>query len=181
MDLFWSTSTQFGGERFDVNLNGLLALTHAALPHLLTKKQAHIVNIASIAGKFGTEGVAAYAASKHGVVGLSSALREELREHNLGVSWICPSMANTRMAAGVRRHFLTPLIEPQVVARAVRRAIEKNRSEVFVPRRVRFNVSILTSPAPDLARFISRVTPSRGWLVARKEAGIGEKVVEGGE
>lgn len=77
----------------EINLLGLMALTHAALPKFLARNSGHIVNIASIAGKFGTEGVVAYSASKHGVVGFSSALRSELAGTNVGVSWICPSPA----------------------------------------------------------------------------------------
>jgi len=152
----------------DINLLGLMALTHAALPILLKRQQAHIVNIASIAGKFGTEGVAAYAASKHGVVGFSSALRFELEGTSVGVSWICPSIVNTRMAAGVPRHLLTPVAQPESVARAIRRAIETNAGEVFVPGRVRFWVSILPAVLPGVARFISSWSgASRGWLTRR--------------
>jgi all-trans-retinol dehydrogenase (NAD+) len=152
----------------DVNLLGLMAFTHAVLPILLKRQQAHIVNIASIAGKFGTEGVAAYAASKHGVVGFSSALRFELEGTAVGVSWICPSMVNTRMAAGVPQHLLTPRVEPEDVARAIRRAIETNAAEVFVPGRVRFWVSILPAVLPGVARFISSWSgASRGWLTRR--------------
>ncbi|MFQ5709854.1 MAG: SDR family NAD(P)-dependent oxidoreductase [bacterium] len=157
----------------EINLIGLMTVTHATLPYFLSKNQGHIVNIASIAGKFGTEGVAAYAASKHGVVGFSSALRAELRDTNIGVSWICPSMANTRIAEGVPDHFLTPLVQPEDVARAVRRAIETNAGEVFVPKRVRFVVSILPSLAPDLSRLILKWSKaSQGWLKAQKEIEI---------
>ncbi|MFQ5603582.1 MAG: SDR family NAD(P)-dependent oxidoreductase [bacterium] len=154
----------------EVNLIGLIHLTHTALPHLLQKNAAHIVNIASIAGKFGTEGVAVYAAAKHGVVGFSSALRAELQDTKVGVSWICPSMADTRLAEGVARHFLTPLVQPEDVAKAVRKAIEKNAIEVFVPGRVRLVVSILPSLAPKLSRLISKWSgASQGWLRAQKE------------
>ena len=154
----------------EVNLIGLMMLTHAALPVLFERPEAHIVNIASIAGKFGTEGVAAYAASKHGVVGFSSALRAELYGTGVGVSWICPSMAATRMAAGVREHFLTPLVQPAQIARAIRRAIEKNAIEVFVPGWVRLGTSILPALFPRFARWFARATrASASWLEARKE------------
>ncbi len=154
----------------DINLTGLMSLTHALLPILKTRREAHIVNIASVAGKFGTEGVAAYAASKHGVVGFSSALRFELAESNIGVSWICPSMVNTRMAAGVPSNFFTPLMQPSDVARAVRRAIETNAAEVYVPRRMRWLVSILPSLLPGFARWLSwHGKASRGWLTAEKK------------
>ncbi len=154
----------------EVNLIGLMALTQVVLPYFLSKNSGYIVNIASIAGKFGTEGVVAYAASKHGVVGFSSALREELRNTKISVSWICPSVAATRMGKGIPSHFLAPLIQPEDVARAVRRAIKKNASEVFVPRRVRFVVSIMPSLSQRLARlFLKWSKVSQGWLAAHKE------------
>lgn len=155
----------------DINLTGLMAITHAALPILKSRSEAHIVNIASVAGKFGTEGVAAYAASKHGVVGFSSALRFELAESNIGVSWICPSMVNTRMAAGVPSNFFTPLMQPNDVAQAVRRVIGTNAAEVYVPRRMEFLVSIMPSLLPGFSRWLSwHGKASRGWLTAGKKS-----------
>lgn len=156
-----------------INLVGLMRLTHALLPKFIEKGSGHIVNIASVAGKFGSEGVAAYGASKHGVVGFSSALREELQEYNIGVSWICPSTANTRMTEGVSRTFLTPLVQPEDVAKAVRKAIEKNMIEVFVPNWVRFHVSILPSLAPRFSRWLSKsMKASQGWVQAKKEISV---------
>ena len=153
----------------EINLLGLMALTHVALPKFLARNSGHIVNIASIAGKFGTEGVVAYSASKHGVVGFSSALRSELAETNVGVSWICPSPTRTRLAENVSLTFLTPLVEPEDVARTVRKAIQKNAIEVFVPGRVRIASSILPALAPRFSRWLLRVTKaSRGWTTARQ-------------
>jgi all-trans-retinol dehydrogenase (NAD+) len=147
-----------------------MVLTHAALPRFIRRNSGHIVNMASIAGKFGTEGVVAYAAAKHGVVGFSSALRAELRDTNIGVSWICPSLVATRLTEGVSYTFLTPMVKAEEVAREVRKAIEKNAGEVFVPRRVRFVVSILPSLLPKVARWILKWSKaSQGWLSARKE------------
>lgn len=154
----------------EINLLGLMNLTHAALPHLLQKRSGHIVNMASIAGKFATEGVVAYAAAKHGVVGFSSALKAELKGTGVGVSWICPSLAKTRLTAGVAHTFLTPMVSPETVAKAVRKAIETDRAEMFIPRRMRFLVSILPTVAPRLSRWISRKSgASQGWLDAEKE------------
>ncbi|MFQ5866168.1 MAG: SDR family NAD(P)-dependent oxidoreductase [bacterium] len=154
----------------DINLTAVMVLTHAALPRFIARNSGHIVNMSSIAGKFGTEGVVAYAASKHGVVGFSSALREELRDTNIGVSWLCPSLVETRLAKDVSYTLLTPMIKPKKVARAVRKAIETNAAEIFVPRRVRFVVSILPSLLPKVARWILKQSQaSQGWLAAHKE------------
>ncbi|RMD90089.1 MAG: SDR family NAD(P)-dependent oxidoreductase [Calditrichaeota bacterium] len=153
----------------EVNLIGLMMLTYRALPALLNRSEGHIVNIASIAGKFGTEGVAAYAASKHGVVGFSSALREELRDTSVGVSWICPSLVATRLSENVSYTFLTPKVSPEAVARAVCKTIETNAAEVFVPKRVRLVVSIFPALSQRLARWILKWSrASEGWVTAKK-------------
>ncbi len=154
----------------EIDLLAVIHLTRFSLPYLRKRREAHIVNIASIAGKFGTEGLAAYCAAKHGIVGFSSALREELRDSRIGVSWICPSYVQTRLVEGIRRTFLTPMMQPEQVARAVRRAIEKNQGEVMCPRIMRLTVAAFPSMFPRLSRRILRLTgASRGWLDVRRD------------
>ncbi|SHL09939.1 SDR family NAD(P)-dependent oxidoreductase [Rhodothermus profundi] len=151
-----------------IDLTGLMALTYLALPHLLSQPRAHIVNIASIAGKFGASGLAAYCAAKHGVVGFSAALRFELRRTRVGVSCICPTMVSTRLVEGVRRSPLIPLVRPEEVARAVVRAIERNLPEVFVPRHMKLLIDVLPTVAPPLFRWlVHRDAAADGWLEAR--------------
>ncbi len=154
----------------ETNLTALMALTHLVLPYFLQRESAHIVNIASIAGKYGTEGVVAYSASKHGVVGFSSALRFELQDTRIGVNCIIPSQVETRLSEGVSNTFLTPVIKPDKVAKAVKKAVEKNLAEVYVPKSQRFLVSIVPSLSPRFARWLNRMSgASRGWLRAKKE------------
>lgn len=166
----------FGDGRFsewerviDINLTSLMRFTFLALPQLMQRPRAHIVNLGSVAGKFGSEGLVAYAASKHGVVGFSSALREELAPAGVGVSWICPSIVDTRMTSEIPAHFFTPRLSREAVAQAIQRAIERNQSEIFVPRGLRFTVAILPNVFPNFARQLSRWTrASQAWLKSRK-------------
>ena len=154
----------------EINLLAAILLTRYSLDYLLKRKEAHIVNLASLAGKFAPEGLAVYAATKHGIVGFSSALREELSEHGIGVSWVCPSFVQTRMVENIQRTFLTPLVQPEDVARAVRRAIEQNRGEVFVPRAMRLSVGMFPAVMPGLARRLLRlVKHSRGWYEVKHD------------
>ena len=154
----------------DINLTAAILLTRYSLDYLLKREEAHIVNLASLAGKFAPEGLAVYAAAKHGIVGFSSALREELREHGIGVSWICPSFVQTRMVENIQRTFLTPLVQPDDVARAVRQAIEKNLGEVFVPRSMRWSVGKFSAVMPGLARrMLRKVKHSRSWYEVKHD------------
>ncbi|MDQ7039530.1 MAG: SDR family NAD(P)-dependent oxidoreductase [Rhodothermus sp.] len=166
---FAETDFDIWARTIAVDLTGLMALTHAALPHLMRQPQAHIVNIASIAGKFGASGLAAYCAAKHGVVGFSEALRFELRRTQVGVSCICPTMVRTRLIEGVRRSPLIPLVQPEEVAWAVVRAIERSLPEIFVPRHLRLLVDVLPAVAPPLFRWlVHRDAAADGWLEARR-------------
>ena len=62
---------------------------------MIERKRGHIINIASIAGKVASANRALYCASKFGVVGFSNSLAEEVREHGIRVSVICPGSTNT--------------------------------------------------------------------------------------
>ncbi|MGM9427597.1 SDR family NAD(P)-dependent oxidoreductase [Hydrogenophaga sp. MI9] len=78
-----------------VNLNGVFYCTKAALPHMKAAGYGRIVNVASAAGKEGVPGIAAYAASKHGVVGFTKSLSRELAESGVLVNCIAPVMTET--------------------------------------------------------------------------------------
>lgn len=78
------------------NLDGTFFVTRAFLVDL-TRSGGRVINIASIAGREGTPMLAAYCAAKHGVVGLTRALAEELRAAKVSVNAICPGSVDTAM------------------------------------------------------------------------------------
>jgi NAD(P)-dependent dehydrogenase (short-subunit alcohol dehydrogenase family) len=79
-----------------VNLDGTFYGTRALLPDL-ERTAGRVINISSIAGRQGTAYLAAYCAAKHGVVGLTRALAEELRAAKVSVNAICPGSVDTAM------------------------------------------------------------------------------------
>lgn len=82
-------------EQFAVNVWGLVAMTKAVLPVMRRQKSGKILNISSVAGRFGFPGLAPYAASKFAVEGLSEALRLELLPFGIHVVLIEPGAFRT--------------------------------------------------------------------------------------
>jgi NADP-dependent 3-hydroxy acid dehydrogenase YdfG len=85
------------GAIIDVNLLGLMRMTHAMLPFLVRSQAGHVVNIASLAGRIANPGASGYAASKFGVVGFSESLRRELVEQRIRVTVIEPGATATEL------------------------------------------------------------------------------------
>ena len=83
--------------QFDINLRGAFFVTRAALP-LLRESKGLVVNLASIAGTIPTPGLAAYGASKAGLISLTHSLNRELDEDGIRVCAICPGFVDTPMA-----------------------------------------------------------------------------------
>jgi len=81
----------------DANLKGTFLVTRAFLPAMRARGSGRIINIASIAGRQGTAELSAYCAAKHGVVGLTRALAEELRGEGLVANAVCPGSVDTDM------------------------------------------------------------------------------------
>ena len=117
----------------DINLHGVITGTQLAIERMRPRGSGHIVNIASQAGKAGVPGIATYSATKHGVVGLSEAVRQELRGSGVEVSCVMPTVVNTELTDGVGQRWIRP-VEAEDVANAIVDALEIPRFDVFVPR-----------------------------------------------
>ncbi|RMG44713.1 MAG: SDR family NAD(P)-dependent oxidoreductase [Acidobacteria bacterium] len=121
---------------FRVNIEGVVIVTHAFLPMLLERPEAHIVQIASASGFLGLPYGTTYAASKWAAVGFAESLRAELREtrrDHVRVTIVCPSYIGTGMFEGVRPPALTRMLEPEEVARRVVEAVLHDRPWVLEP------------------------------------------------
>jgi NAD(P)-dependent dehydrogenase (short-subunit alcohol dehydrogenase family) len=110
---FAATDDALWDEMLAVNLTGAFLCTRAALPALLAAPVGRVVNVASTAGLVGYPYVAAYCASKHGLVGLTRALAQELAASRVTVNAVCPGYTDTAIVAEavaniVRRTGRTP-------------------------------------------------------------------------
>lgn len=85
-------------QMIDTNVKGLLYVTRAVAPLMQSRKQGHIVNIGSIAGKEVYANGNVYCATKHAVDALTKAMRIDLLPHHIKVTQIAPGMAETEFS-----------------------------------------------------------------------------------
>jgi NAD(P)-dependent dehydrogenase (short-subunit alcohol dehydrogenase family) len=142
--------------QLEINLHAVIHGTREAVQRMKPRGTGHIVNIASAAGKAGFPGVATYCATKHGVVGLSEAVRMELRGSGLEVSVVMPAIVRTELTLGVEEARFVKSITPSDVADAIVKALQRPKFDVFVP-----------SSLGPINRFTRLLPRSAGEWVAR--------------
>jgi len=124
-------------ELIDVDLAAPIRLSALLVPGMVDRGLGHVVNVASIAGHVGVRFEAVYSATKAGLIGFSESLRYELVGSGVTVSVVSPGAVRTpffeREGRRYDRAFPRPM-GPERVARAIVRAIEGDRAQVFVPR-----------------------------------------------
>lgn len=101
------TFTEVGYADWDwvlgVNVGGVINGVMTFLPELIRHgSDAHVVNTASVGGLVGMHGLGIYNTSKFAVVGLSEALRADMRAHGVGVSVLCPGVVATALGSSER-------------------------------------------------------------------------------
>lgn len=80
-----------------INLDGVFYCCQAALPSMLQRGSGRIINMASISGKEGNPGLAAYSTSKAGVIGLTKSLAKEVATRGILVNCITPAIIETEL------------------------------------------------------------------------------------
>jgi NAD(P)-dependent dehydrogenase (short-subunit alcohol dehydrogenase family) len=167
----------------DVNLNGVVNGVLAAYPVMVAQRHGHIVNTASMAGLAPSVMVAPYSATKHAVVGLSTALRPEAARFGVDVTVLCPGAVDTPILDSPGPDDSTPETSPRQpptltltgrqymavigltpipaerFARTALRGIARRRSVVVAPR------------SAQAIWYLQRITPGLVDRVGRRTAG----------
>lgn len=110
---------------FHTNLRGVYYMMRAVVPLMIATGAGHIINISSLAGKNPLPRGVAYSASKWGLNGLSYGVAEELREHNIRVSVICPGSVDTDFSPRRQGKETSRMLKPEDVALAVEALISQ--------------------------------------------------------
>ena len=114
----------------DVNLKGIFLAMKYEIPAMVSAGGGAIVNTASVAGLVGERGIGAYAASKHGVVGLTRTAALDYIGRGVRINAVCPGATRTQILANwfqdpkvesfiLSRHPIGRIAEPEEIARAV--------------------------------------------------------------
>ena len=118
--------------QLDVNLRAVYLTSREAIPMLKEAGAEHgkalIANTASIAGKYGQGWLAAYSATKFGVVGLTQALHKELAGEGIQATALCPGFVATAMTEWVEGVEKEEMIQPQDIAEAVRYLLRTSKA-----------------------------------------------------
>jgi len=155
---FLDQSDQAIRSAIEVNLYGVLTGCQLVLPEMVRRHRGHIVNVASIAGMVAVPGQAVYAGTKFAVVGLSTALADEFAPQGVEVTVIMPTFTNTELIAGTDATGAQKPVEPEDIAAAIVKALDKPKTHVSVPAPLRF-VGVATSMlGPRTRRWLSKKT-----------------------
>ena len=126
----------------DINFWGMLHGCHSFIPYMKKQGSGHIINIASSAGLFSLMEMGPYNVTKAAVISLSETMRQELSQHNIGVTVSCPMFFNTHLLDNMRYQdpfqtqfahaaFENGRLSAEEVAERTIRAYEKNRLYVI--------------------------------------------------
>jgi NAD(P)-dependent dehydrogenase (short-subunit alcohol dehydrogenase family) len=164
-----------------INVMGVVHGCHMFVPAMVARGRGHVVNLSSAAGYFANPSLAAYTATKFAVLGLSEALRTELRPLGIGVTAVCPGLINTpitrnsrlRGTAEAQRERVVRLYQrrnygPDRVAQRVLHAVHHNRAVMPVTAEA-WAMWWLVRFAPPLARGVARVIDTG----ARRRSAVG--------
>ncbi len=110
----------------NTNLKSVFLVSHAVAPSMIQRGAGDIINISSLAGRNAFAGGGIYCASKWGLQGLSACMAEDLREHGIRVSIICPGSVATEFSMRGSKD-PSKLLSPEDVAHAVEMILTQRR------------------------------------------------------
>lgn len=139
----------------EVNFYGVLTGCQLVLPEMVARRSGHIINIASLAGMLAVPGQVVYAGTKFAVVGLSSGLADEFAPQGVEVSCVMPTFTNTELIAGTHPSAAQKPVQPEDIAAAVVKVLDKPTTLASVPPFGRFVSAITPVLAPKARRWLS--------------------------
>jgi len=153
---FLEQSEQAIRSSIEVNLYGVIAGCQLVLPDMIARRSGHIINIASLSGLIPVPGQVVYVGAKFGVVGLSAALADEVAPYGVDVSVIMPPFTNTELISGTASGGAIKPVEPEDIAKAIVKTLNKPRTHVAVPPPLRFTAQAAQMLGPRGRRWMNK-------------------------
>jgi len=153
---FLEQSEQAIRSSIEVNLYGVIAGCQLVLPDMIARRSGHIINIASLSGLIPVPGQVVYVGAKFGVVGLTAALADEVAPHGVDVSVIMPPFTNTELIAGTKTGGTIKPVEPEDIAAAITKTLQKPKTHVSVPTPLRFTAQAAQMLGPRGRRWLNK-------------------------
>jgi NADP-dependent 3-hydroxy acid dehydrogenase YdfG len=140
----------------EVNFYGVLNGCQLVLPEMVNRGSGHIINIASLSGLIAIPGQVVYAGTKFAVVGLSTALADEVARHGIDVTAVMPPFTNTDLISGTTTTAASKPVEPERIAAAIVEALDKPKTHVSVPKPLRFTAALASMLGPRGRRGLNK-------------------------
>ena len=153
---FLDQSEQAIRSSIEVNLYGVLTGCRLVLPEMVARRSGHIVNIASMAGMVAVPGQVVYAGTKFGVVGLSTGMADEFAPQGVDVTVVMPTFTNTELLSGTKTSAAQKPVQPEDIAAAVVKVLDKPKTQVSVPAPLRFVGALTAMLSPRGRRWLSK-------------------------
>lgn len=153
---FLEQSEQSIRSSLKVNLYGVITGCQLALPDMIARRRGHIINIASLSGLIPVPGQVVYVGAKFGVVGLSAALADEVAPHGVHVSVVMPPFTKTELISGTKETAGTKPVEPEDIAAAIAKTLDKPKTHVAVPPFLRFTAQAAQMLGPRGRRWMNK-------------------------
>lgn len=140
----------------EVNFYGVVTGCQLVLPEMIEGGRGHIVNVASLAGLMPVPGQTVYAATKSAVISLSSAMSDEFAACGVQVSVVMPPFTRTELISGTAQTRTNRPVEPEAIAAAIVKTLDRPKTHVTVPGGIRFVLGPLGLLGPRGRRWVGR-------------------------
>jgi dehydrogenase/reductase SDR family member 7B len=163
------TTEQIEKDLMQINYFAQVKLSKAVLPHMIQRKQGHIVVISSIAGKFGFYLRSSYSAAKHALHGYFESLRLEIEKQGINVLLVCPGKIKTNISINAINEIRTAhqqmdpshinAMSAEACALKIIKGIGQNKEEILIGKKEILTVYLKRFFPKYLGRILRKQSP----------------------
>ncbi len=147
-----------------INFYGQIYTILEVLPHMMKRREGHIIVVSTVDAKKGLPLDAPYVAAKFALSGFVDVLRQELHGTGIKVTTIFPGRVDTPMIEQLKVPWISAKIPPEKVANAIVRSLFRYKAEVILPNQAKL-LCYIQPFFPQLADWVVRVFHLEGWEV----------------